>query len=34
MECTIKSTEPAHPVFIYDVEKDEAVTASPAGARR
>ncbi len=25
MECTIKSTEPAHPVFIYDVEKDEAV---------
>lgn len=25
MECTIKSTEPAHPVFTYDVGKDEAV---------
>jgi alpha-aminoadipic semialdehyde synthase len=26
MECTIKSTEPAHPVFTYDVEKDAAAT--------
>ena len=25
MECTIKSADPAHPVFTYDVEKDEAV---------
>jgi len=25
MECTVKSTDPAHPVFTYDVEKDEAV---------
>jgi alpha-aminoadipic semialdehyde synthase len=25
MECTIKSTEPDRPVFIYDVEKDAAV---------
>jgi alanine dehydrogenase len=25
IECTVKSTEPDHPVFLYDVEKDEAV---------
>jgi alpha-aminoadipic semialdehyde synthase len=25
VECTVKSTDPAHPVFTYDVEKDEAV---------
>jgi alpha-aminoadipic semialdehyde synthase len=25
MECTVKSTDPTHPVFTYDVEKDEAV---------
>lgn len=25
MECTVRSTDPAHPVFTYDVEKDEAV---------
>jgi len=25
MECTVKSTDSAHPVFTYDVEKDEAV---------
>jgi len=24
IECTVRSTDPAHPVFTYDVEKDEA----------
>lgn len=26
VECTVRSTDPAHPVFTYDLEKDEAVT--------
>ena len=26
IECTVQSTDPAHPVFTYDLEKDEAVT--------
>jgi saccharopine dehydrogenase (NAD+, L-lysine-forming) len=26
VECTVKCTDPAHPVFTYDLEKDEAVT--------
>jgi alanine dehydrogenase len=25
IECTVKSTEPDRPVFLYDIEKDEAV---------
>ena len=26
VECTVTCTDPAHPVFTYDLEKDEAVT--------
>jgi len=26
VECTVRCTDPAHPVFTYDLEKDEAIT--------
>lgn len=26
VECTVRSTDPAHPVFTYDLDKDEAIT--------
>ncbi len=26
VECTVRCTDPSHPVFTYDLEKDEAVT--------